>query len=906
MIPLKLQLKNFLSYGPVMQTIDFTPYHLICLAGKNGHGKSALLDALTWAVWGQARKSGASPKADEGLLRLGQTQMLVSLDFSCNGNMYRVRRDYTVSAGKGIAHADFGILDPSTGNFKALTDKTIRTTQEKIDQVIGLTYDSFVNSVFLRQGNSNEFSKKSPKDRKEILATILGLDHYESLRKRSLDRARQATLERENLITLYERLTAQLNQEGTSIEQLKEVKHKLAHITDQEKYIHDQVARYEQERKLLGEQQQQCSILSIQQDQLTRQIHEHRQVLRDKVEQWRFVLRQQRIYTDYDKLGHEKKELERELVRIQEQTTQRLELRERYIVAKEQEQRCVQHQAVKHNQLMQSHDQQCATREINLQTIQAQLVEHINHNYELEQEYRATQEQHETQAAKLKHYATYDTTLKELEKEFERRKMFYHKFITRGNHLKTELKNLAHKKKLAGDGQRPSCPLCEQHLSHEHKRLLESKFHEQESFFVHQLTRLGSVIKKLKSLLIDQHEHINHIKNKREERNRLVIMSDELEKKLVRLSTLIAEHEIKKSALEHLVSEAQAALTQATHMRDEQVHAHEHFLAENIELRQLQEQAMQYDMQLATLVYNMEHHTNITQRLASISQQLTVASEIVQQSILQQQRKKEIHEHCNMLKSLKIVQKNLERELLMYSNLDRKLYLIEQQQVELAQHLKTLVKEKEVLVRETGSLEQQIRMFEQHTQEAQDYSKRMSELEIIATEYQAIAQALGKDGIQGLLIEDAIPEIEQEANALLSKLTDNQAHLMIESLRDLKSGGTKETLDIKISDALGIRPYELFSGGEAFRIDFALRIALSKLLARRGGTSLQMLIIDEGFGSQDEEGLSHIMDALHKIQDDFAKIIIVSHLQNMKEQFPVQLLVHKGPNGSLVRIVEQG
>ena len=58
--------------------------------------------------------------------------------------------------------------------------------------------------------------------------------------------------------------------------------------------------------------------------------------------------------------------------------------------------------------------------------------------------------------------------------------------------------------------------------------------------------------------------------------------------------------------------------------------------------------------------------------------------------------------------------------------------------------------------------------------------------------------------------------------------------------------------------------HELFSGGEAFRIDFALRIAISKLLARRAGTALQTLIIDEGFGSQDEEGLAHIMEALYR------------------------------------------
>ena len=175
-----------------------------------------------------------------------------------------------------------------------------------------------------------------------------------------------------------------------------------------------------------------------------------------------------------------------------------------------------------------------------------------------------------------------------------------------------------------------------------------------------------------------------------------------------------------------------------------------------------------------------------------------------------------------------------------------------------------------------------------------------------AQDYKLLVGAFGKDGIQALLIEDAIPEIEQEANYLLGRLTDNQAQLYIESLRDLKSGGTKETLDIKISDNVGLRPYEMFSGGEAFRIDFALRIAISKLLARRAGTALQTLIIDEGFGSQDEEGLAHIMDALYKIQDDFAKIIIVSHLNTMKEQFPVHFFINKTATGSTVSVFEQG
>src|ERR1700739_2491833 len=111
MIPLTLQLKNFLSYGPEIQEVDFASYHLICLSGKNGHGKSALLDAITWAIWGQARKVSGTMKPDQGLLRLGQSHMMVVLDFEFNKNKYRIKPEYIGSSSKPYAYAEFGMFE---------------------------------------------------------------------------------------------------------------------------------------------------------------------------------------------------------------------------------------------------------------------------------------------------------------------------------------------------------------------------------------------------------------------------------------------------------------------------------------------------------------------------------------------------------------------------------------------------------------------------------------------------------------------------------------------------------------------------------------------------------------------------------------------------------------------------
>ena len=169
--------------------------------------------------------------------------------------------------------------------------------------------------------------------------------------------------------------------------------------------------------------------------------------------------------------------------------------------------------------------------------------------------------------------------------------------------------------------------------------------------------------------------------------------------------------------------------------------------------------------------------------------------------------------------------------------------------------------------------------------------------------YRTLELAFGKNGLQAMLIEAALPELENEANLLLSRLTDGRMNVRLETQREKKTGGVKESLDIIISDELGSRPYELYSGGEAFRVNLALRIALSRLLARRSGAALQTLFIDEGFGTQDAQGREHLVEAIHMIKDEFALILVITHIDELKDPFPVRILVEKRPGeGSIYQI----
>ena len=168
--------------------------------------------------------------------------------------------------------------------------------------------------------------------------------------------------------------------------------------------------------------------------------------------------------------------------------------------------------------------------------------------------------------------------------------------------------------------------------------------------------------------------------------------------------------------------------------------------------------------------------------------------------------------------------------------------------------------------------------------------------------YEELAQAFGKRGLQAFLIEAIIPEIEEEADRLLGRMTDNRMHVSIETQRETRKGETIETLDIKVSDELGVRNYEMYSGGEAFRINLALRIALSRVLARRAGAPLPILFIDEGFGTQDSSGLGKLIGAINSIQDDFKKIVVITHLEELRDAFPVRIEVTKTGEGSMISL----
>ncbi|MBM4432371.1 MAG: SMC family ATPase, partial [Chloroflexi bacterium] len=378
-----------------------------------------------------------------------------------------------------------------------------------------------------------------------------------------------------------------------------------------------------------------------------------------------------------------------------------------------------------------------------------------------------------------------------------------------------------------------------------------------------------------------------------------------LEKELSQLETRLKQErdsiQSKDALLKKESAEAEEAAAKVDEERnklnqiEQQLAGRDFAIAEQEALRELETEA-------AKLAYDPQQHEEIRNRLTALEQYEMPKRKLEEADRLFNEEKEAL---SRAEESVRELRQNLEADNQKIKALTTELTALPQLLNDLAQAeneaqaIATQQRQaQEILGTVKGKLER-CRELEAKRKEKKELLSKASQEEKV---YKDLAQAFGKRGIQALIIETALPEIEEEANRLLARMTDNRMHVKIETQRETKKGEAIETLDIKIADELGTRNYEMFSGGEAFRINFAIRIALSKLLARRAGAPLPTLIIDEGFGTQDSAGIEKLKEAINSIQDDFEKILVITHIDELKEAFPTRIDVTKTAEGSTISL----
>jgi len=155
-----------------------------------------------------------------------------------------------------------------------------------------------------------------------------------------------------------------------------------------------------------------------------------------------------------------------------------------------------------------------------------------------------------------------------------------------------------------------------------------------------------------------------------------------------------------------------------------------------------------------------------------------------------------------------------------------------------------------------------------------------------------------------MIIEnESLPFLTHEINDILGRISPSRMRVEIETQREVKKSEIlADTLDIVVSDEAGTRTLESYSGGQRFQVDLAIRIALAKLQAHRSGVQIETFIIDEGFGTQSRESLTEIIAALRGIQSEFPLLLLVSHVEELRDTFDTFIGVEGGPMNSVATI----
>ena len=856
MIPYKLRLRNFLSYREE-QVLDFSGIHLACLAGDNGHGKSALLDAMTWALWGRARA-----RRDDELIALGENEMWVEFEFGLGRQRYRVWRQ---RSRKGRGQSDLHLYvwresgNGAGGEWQLLDEGSLVERQAQIIRALHMEYETFINSAFLLQGRADSFTVKTAGERKQILSDILGLSRYD----RYEEQAKLAAGERKSQVERIQGEVAGIDRE-LARRPVYEAQLQAARATVSA--AAQALRAAEAERATIRQSLQSAQEQARQLQELRVRLQRAQRDLAEAVQAW--TAAKARL-AEYEALLAQRSEIEQGwqalLAARQEDSTWNARLL-RYTGLQEQLNR--------------------ARMTIN----QARLALEADHKRLVERcdEMKARILAAQTQAAIL---AEAQKVLAELALKAERRSALAAELRdvldrstalrVENERIRVEGQGLLDKMAMLDEQETAACPLCGQPLTPAHRddMLVSLRAERQEL-----QTRFQTNQAEMKLLAASKHA----LEAEDAELDRELRVVSARERQAARAEAALADGEA--AAADELRLNAEMAQLAA------RLQARDYARAELAELARL-------EAEVAQSGYDSAAHRAIRAKLeglesfdARYQRQLLPAIDGIEAARGQL---------ASLAEQIKRREADLAEDQARADKLAGSLAGLPGLEADLA--LADAVVDKAAsderrARQEEGAAMQQLHVLETLTERRAQLAAEQEHVNAEISIYNQLREAFGKRGLQAMIIESAIPEVETEANRLLARMSEGRMSLRLETQREKVTGGVAETLDIIISDEVGARAYEMFSGGEAFRANLALRIAISKLLARRAGAQLQTLVIDEGFGTQDANGRVLLVEAITSIQHDFERILVITHIDELKDLFPARIDVVKTASGSKVSV----
>ena len=826
-----LELQGFGSYKN-KTIIDFSQFKEVAIIGHNGSGKSTLLEAILFALYGQTRQ-----RTLDLAIGLGANQAKVTLTFFLGEDKYRLSR--IRSKNRSILTLEQEV----EYGYKDMTLATIADTQQVIDEIVGVSFSSMVSTAFMRQGEADRFASATPAEKKDILIEILELDFFENIAINSRKKESEivtAISGLESKMEVYRDTAATLDEKEDALDEINN-----ALSQDQMRLDDINISIEDAKTNIERVKQRESVIRSI-------------KVTKNQIEQ---IDRsnEEALVKHKNSINNAEVNLEGKILELDRYS----HLSDELVDASP----LVETKKDKSTLLKSKRDDRASLADL-VRGAKALLEERSRRARELARAEEALARANEMKPA---------SSLADLEAEIENITVLVEGNEVLIRHGKAELPRLmkinkeldATYEKLSNrkwEVDNAKCSACGQplHIDQDEKLLIDSGLEEAKAA----LDVNTKDIDDIEASLARAEEEVSAHRRELAEINGLLLEATKFESNLESLKRDVSNSkkalsEIESSDIKDVdeVSELEIALGDL-----------------GVEIESLEDEITNLDFEILAIYETnreIEEKKSLNKEISFLQAELKKLRDSEPQQVSTSELAVELDRLSELLEGLVVDDQTIDLE-----SLERE-----------HRNYAARVKANQA---EAARIGKEIEIAKSSLAELKRLEEEKKSLEETLFVYKFISSSASKTGIQSYLLSIILPELEAVVNSYLERMTQGQISISFITEREGKGkDGAISTLEIIANTPSGERPYSTFSGAERFIMDISMRMALARLLATRNGRTLRFFVIDEGWGSLDEEHTKSLLEILRSISDDFDLIMTVTHVEKVAEAFPVRFVVQK-------------
>lgn len=878
MIPQYLRIKGLYSYQ-TEQVVDFeklTSASLFGIFGSVGSGKSSILEAITFALYGSIERLNAKEKRNYNMMNLRSDELLI--DFVCRAGQTDQKYRFTVKGKRNSKRfEDVGTFERKVYQWlDELNDWSPIAIENPAEKIMGLDYDNFKRTIIIPQGNFQEFIELGGKDKSEMMQRIFGLDKFDLGNKVGV----LVSQNKEKLAEIEGKLSGLGDANSDILEQKQhDLKLKTQDAKDQQAELTNEIAK---EKSL-----EDLRIVVEEYSEATKKLALLKNQEEDYKERTGKLERYERC------VEHLKALLEIKKTKTLENERDTKALVEREKAFKQSTQGLIEENEAL-GKVKPYYDKRAEYQDrandfghllsIAKLTIEQQKdAERANKG----QEFVTTknQEIEQLRVTKLDAEATWQNQRKNAEQilsEYEKETV----------HLKVQQSLQRYAEALKTD---EPCPLCG---SVHHPAVLQSATNFDEQIIAIETKK--QALKQVGETLEKNVKAIEKaIEKATEERDKFEKAVNDIKTKLAGTESSIATH---KSQLKYLQWD-DFARQSVQDIENQQTKAVENYTKIIDKYEQLDKAIRAKERQINTLAgeittfknqlkNNQESLAENQEKLQTALAENSFSSEeeverILALNINTQTERKEINEFTISFSSITATVETLRLKV------KDKPYDAEQHQL-----TKNVIEAKtdklKILQKEIGSLETEIKRIETEIKTQEQLLKEKDKLAVRADNLNTLASLFKAKGFVDFISSVYLKNLCQAANERFHRMTSQQLHLEVNEnndfeVRDLLNGGKTRLL-------------KTLSGGQKFQAALSLALALADTIHVRHQSKHNFFFLDEGFGSLDKQSLQVVFETLHSLRKENRIVGIISHVEELQQEIPAFLKVENSEEGSQVKL----